>query len=128
MSRSESQRVLVVGVGSIGRRHLANIKSLGSAEVAVCRRSTGDAAATRSEFDVPAFASLEEASSWDATSVVVANATSAHVETASWAVAAGSHVFIEKPISHTLAGVERRETAQVCEPRYRENQRGCCRR
>jgi predicted dehydrogenase len=82
-------RALVVGLGSIGRRHARNWAALGLGPVSVCHRSDDLDAALAVQPEV----------------VFVTNPTSLHVETACKAVRAGAHVFIEKPIGHELNGV-----------------------
>ncbi len=98
-------RVLVVGPGSIGRRHLENLRALGC-ERAACRRDGAETAETVGRLGVPVFASLEEAEAWAPDAVVVATPTSGHVAAARWAVERGCHVLVEKPLSHTLNEVD----------------------
>ena len=98
-------RVLIVGLGSIGRRHLSNLQKL-NCEVSICRRTVESAEATRREFKVPAFASLAGAVSWNPNAVLIANPTSEHLKVAFWAVEHNCHVFIEKPLSHSLEAVD----------------------
>jgi predicted dehydrogenase len=52
------------------------------------------------------FGSLKEAIAQRPQAVIVANPTALHLETARVAMDGGAHVFIEKPISHTLTGCE----------------------
>lgn len=94
-------RVLIIGLGSIGRRHLSNLQKL-DCEVSVCRRAVETAEATHREFGIAAFASLADAASWKPNVVLIANPTSEHLNVAFWAVEHDCHVFIEKPLSHTL--------------------------
>lgn len=98
------KRILVVGTGSVGLRHARNLHALG-ARVAVYRyRARADAG-----HDLPGGVTV--VSDWQAAiadgvdGVVVANRTDLHLDVALQAAAAGRHLFIEKPLSHTLAGV-----------------------
>jgi predicted dehydrogenase len=52
------------------------------------------------------FGSLQEALAAGPQAVVVANPTSLHLETALAAVRAGAHILVEKPASHSAAGLE----------------------
>jgi predicted dehydrogenase len=88
-------RVLVVGLGSIGRRHLQNARALG-AEVAACSRSAPDA-----------FRNLDDAFAWGPDAVVVCTPTSDHLTTALAAVERGCHVLVEKPLSDRVEGLDR---------------------
>src|SRR5205807_3523658 len=97
-------RALVVGLGSIGRRHARNWAALGLGPVAVCRQTN-----TRQPeplgIDAREFSKLETALDDRPDVVLVTNPTSQHVETASTALRAGAHVFVEKPIGHALDGI-----------------------
>jgi predicted dehydrogenase len=96
-------RALVVGLGSIGRRHARNLASLGL-EIAVCRQ-VGAAQPEPLGVDAREFSSLREALEAEPYVVIVTNPTSLHVDTALKAIEAGAHVLIEKPIGHALNGV-----------------------
>lgn len=108
-------RVLLIGLGSIGRRHLRNLRALGC-EVAVLRRREADAAATRADYGVEVFTRIEEASAWRPGFAVVSTPTSEHAVAASAAIDLGCHVLVEKPITSTreaatdlLAAAERQQ-------------------
>lgn len=58
------------------------------------------------EFSLTVFESLDDALSAKPDGVFVCTPSSKHLEIAQPAAAAGCHLFIEKPLSHTLVGVE----------------------
>jgi predicted dehydrogenase len=97
-------RALVVGLGSIGRRHARNWAALGLGEVLVCRQASRPLPEPLG-FEVREFHELGEALQARPDVVLVTNPTSMHLETACTAIAAGAHVLVEKPLSHTLDGV-----------------------
>ncbi len=97
-------RALVVGLGSIGRRHARNWVALGLGPVAVCRQTRSPQPEPLG-IGVQEFTDLDEALADRPDAVLVTNPTSLHVETACKALQAGAHVFIEKPIGHRLDGV-----------------------
>ena len=97
-------RVLVCGAGSIGRRHIKNLKAIG-ADVFVWRRRTELAKELEKEFGVTVFASLEHGLK-QVDAVVVATATDSHISVATDAAKCGKAIFIEKPVSHNLDGVK----------------------
>lgn len=104
-TKAAQSRVLVVGAGSIGKRHIRNLLGLG-AEVAVFRyRPTADACADPLPPEVTLIEKLDHAlvAPWDA--VVIANSTDQHVPIALSAARNGNHLFIEKPLSNSLRGV-----------------------
>jgi predicted dehydrogenase len=101
MIRTDRLRVLVCGGGSIGRRHAANLNALG-VEVR-CWRARGPSAGPVLE-GTPDVDVLDEGINW-CQAMVVATATDQHMALASAAAAAGRHLFLEKPVAHSLSGV-----------------------
>lgn len=95
---------LVVGLGSIGCRHLKNLIRLGVADIALLRSGSGSRALD-SRLGYPVETDLARALARRPTAVIVSNPTSLHLETALAAAEAGCHLFIEKPLSHSWTGV-----------------------
>src|SRR5436305_10024351 len=95
--------VLVVGCGSIGRRHAANAAKL--AGVTVFDAAYERAAEAARSLGIAACDSLEEALAAKPDAVVVATPHHAHLPVARAALAAGADVLIEKPLAPTLDGV-----------------------
>ncbi len=97
--------VLVVGLGSMGRRHLRNLRRLlPSADITVGRRRA-NGEAPPAEADRVVF-SLDDALAARPRVAVVAGPASTHMETALPLAEAGAHLLIEKPIAHSLDGVD----------------------
>ena len=93
---------LVVGLGSIGRRHARNWHLLGLGPLAVCR-STDLPQPEALGVEVVKHRDLQRAlDEWQPDVVMVTNPTSLHVATACAAVRAGAHVLVEKPLGHTV--------------------------
>lgn len=99
-------RIGVAGTGRLGRAHVRVLRSLPAVERVACFDVDHERArAVAEEFGANAFASL--GSMFDAVdAVVVVTTTSAHAEVALAAIAAGKDVFVEKPITSTLADGE----------------------
>jgi predicted dehydrogenase len=109
-------KVLVVGLGSIGRRHCANLKRLEpDAVVTVWRqRAPRDAGHAVSAADRTVF-SLDDALETAPQCAVIAGPAPSHVGTALALAAHGVHLFIEKPLSNQLDGVD--ELLDLCRAR-----------
>jgi predicted dehydrogenase len=102
-----AHRVLIVGVGSIGERHLRCFRATGRCALlfteinADLRRSVAD------RYPVPAFADLEAALAERPTAAVIATPAPSHVNLATRLAEAGVHLLIEKPLDTCLDGIER---------------------
>lgn len=99
--------VLIVGCGSIGERHLRCFQQTGRASVAACDTSAALRDRMAATYGVPTFADAAAAIApgrFDV--VVVCTPAPLHIPLALAALNAGSHVLIEKPLSHSLAGLE----------------------
>ncbi len=102
---------LVVGFGSIGRRHARVLKEIGLADVRVCDPVEDLREMAHSEYGISSiFSSLEEGLASKPDTVVLCSPTAMHVEQAIAAINAGADVLTEKPLSNSLGGVDELET------------------
>ncbi len=111
-------KVLVIGCGSIGRRHLRNLNSLGVRDFILCDTEMGrlNEAASGITGDRPLLTTdFEEALSAGPHAAVVATPSSLHLHMGLELAKRGVHILMEKPLSHTLDGVE--ELVRVVEQR-----------
>lgn len=104
-SDRHSHSVLVVGTGSIGRRHIDNLAKLGVNVSAFSYRVCADAGTAHLPGKVHVFNQLEEAFANAPDAVVIANRTELHMDVALAAAQLGQDLFIEKPLSNSLRGV-----------------------
>jgi predicted dehydrogenase len=103
-------RFLIAGLGSAGRRHLRNLLALGERDIVLYR--TGRSTLPEEELaGFPVETSLEAALGRKPDAVIVANPTSLHLDVAIPAAKAGCHLLIEKPLAHSLEGVDELEAA-----------------
>jgi len=102
-------RVLVSGAGSIGRRHITNLCAFGLKNLAFADPHLDPASAIplKEKTGALPFSDFGEALAAFKPSVVfICSPTILHQEQALAAAQAGCHLFIEKPLSHTLADIE----------------------
>lgn len=99
-------KFLITGLGSIGRRHLRNLVSLGEKDILLYRTRKS----TMPEEDLAGYATVydyEEALAAKPDAVIVSNPTSLHLDIAIPAAERGMHLLLEKPISHNYDRVDR---------------------
>jgi predicted dehydrogenase len=96
---------LIIGGGSIGKRHLKNLLSL-KETAAVCEPIKDRAKAIADEYRVQTFLKLENALKNRFDAALITNPNIYHLTSAIEAAKAGCHLFIEKPLSHSLKGVD----------------------
>lgn len=99
-------KVLVIGGGSIGERHVRCFLRTERVEVALCETNSEVRDRLQQQYPLAAaFASLEDADQWPAEAAVVATPAHLHVPQARHLVAQGRHVLIEKPLSTSHEGI-----------------------
>jgi predicted dehydrogenase len=115
---------LLAGSGSIGRRHLENLRRLGRKDLALYRTGRRDPAAlapdAREVFD------LDAALAGRPSALIVCNPSAHHLPTALAGARAGTNLLVEKPLADRLEGtqellaeVERRGLIAVVGFQYR---------
>src|SRR5688572_3649083 len=98
--------IVVVGGGSIGSRHVRNLHSLGQRDIVVVEPNNDRRVTIARDYEVAVYATLDAAMEGAPRAVLVCTPPYRHVEVARAALEAGAHLFIEKPLSHTLDSVE----------------------
>ena len=98
-------KILIVGLGSIGERHLRNLLHLGLKDISVFRRSVRNPRTlVGNEFKT--FTNWQSALDDEPGAVIITNPTALHVPFSIDAAKRGAHLFIEKPLSNSLNRVE----------------------
>lgn len=98
---------LIVGGGSIGKRHLRNLLELGEKNISTVEVNKDRAQEVAREFSICTYSSLDEAfavQKFDC--VFICSPTIYHLEQTKKCAEQGADIFIEKPVSHDLEGVE----------------------
>ncbi|MGH7276362.1 MAG: Gfo/Idh/MocA family protein, partial [Candidatus Rokuibacteriota bacterium] len=96
----------VVGLGSIGRRHLQNFHAVGVDALAAYDVAPAPREAAAVQFPYVRVTPTLEAALDGAQGVVVCTPPDSHLEIARMAVERGQHLMIEKPLTQTVEGVE----------------------
>ena len=100
-------RALIVGGGSIGRRHRRNLEALGLRAIGLCDTNPQALAQCRKEFGGEFFSDYDVAlASFRPDLALICTPPVFHVEGALTALKAGAHVFVEKPLSHESSAIQ----------------------
>jgi len=98
-------KFLIAGFGSIGRRHLRNLLALGEHDIVLYRTHHSTLPTDEIE-QFPTETTLEAALAHRPDAVIISNPTALHLSVAIPAARRGCHILMEKPISHSLEGLE----------------------
>lgn len=97
-------RLLIVGHGSIGKRHLRIVReTLPRADIRVLRHQP---CAEIPEFADGCFSTLAQACAFEPQAAVIANPAPFHLDTALALASVGCHLLVEKPLAHAASDVE----------------------
>lgn len=112
-------KVLIVGLGGIGQRHVRNLRTLMGSEVDILayrvRRlvhtltdqlSIETATGVEEKYNVRVYTDLDQALEQKPAAVFVCNPSSLHISVALKAAQAGCPLFIEKPLSHNYEQIQ----------------------
>jgi predicted dehydrogenase len=98
--------VLVVGLGSIGERHVRNLHALGQRDITVLRRaSTPPRTLDGTEYQT--ITDVDEAFTRRPIAVIIAAPTALHAEFLERAIELGAAVLVEVPLAHALTDLQR---------------------
>ena len=101
-------KLLIVGVGSIGERHVRTFQATGRVRVSICEvdQNLGRRVARQYGID-EVYADLDAALEGRPDAAVIATPAHLHVPMACTLASAGTHLLIEKPLSTNLGGIDR---------------------
>lgn len=97
---------LVVGAGSVGSRHIRNLLHLGAKVSVFPYRQNRDDEIRSLGMEIGVVSSLDEGFNEIPDAVVIANRTDQHIGVALAAARKGLNIFIEKPLSHSMVGLD----------------------
>jgi predicted dehydrogenase len=99
-------KFLIAGYGSIGRRHLRNLRELGHSDILLYRSRRGSLSGLpEAEAEItglPVETDLRAALAHRPDAVIIANPTALHLDVAIPAAEQGCHILIEKPLAGDL--------------------------
>jgi predicted dehydrogenase len=105
-------RFLIAGLGSIGRRHLKNLLTLGQRDIMLYRSKLSTM--PDQELDgFPMEVDLQNALAAKPDAVIISNPTALHLDVAIPAARMGCSLFLEKPISNNMDKIPELEKAII---------------
>jgi predicted dehydrogenase len=119
VSKTVIKKILIVGLGSIGQRHTRNLRRIFGGEINIIAYRVRRLSHVLTEkltiepgedvekrYNLTVFSNLEDALKEGPDAAFICNPTSLHIKAALACARAGCHVFVEKPLSHTMDGVD----------------------
>jgi len=113
-------KILMIGLGSIGQRHVRNIRRIYGDDIEIIayrvrrlQQTFSDAMQIRDgvnleeEHHITSYSDLDEALAQKPDIAFITNITSKHMECALKCAEAGCDIFLEKPVSNTLEGADK---------------------
>jgi predicted dehydrogenase len=99
-------KLAIVGLGSIGRRHLQNFRALGVATLAAYDAAPDQREAAARLFPFATVTSTLEAALDGADGVIICTPPDSHLAIARMGLDRSAHLMIEKPLTQSIEGVE----------------------
>jgi predicted dehydrogenase len=91
-------KILVVGLGSMGRRRVRNLLYVGGHEIAGCEPNEERRSEVATELGIAVFPAFEAGMEWGPDAIVISTPPDRHSEYAAAAVRAGLHFFTEASV------------------------------
>jgi len=98
-------KVLVIGFGSIGNRHINNLLNYPDIEIIVC--SSKESINSDVNKKIQVVQSIEDGIIEKPDLAFITNVTSAHISTALKLADSGINIFIEKPLSNSMENIDK---------------------
>lgn len=97
--------ILVIGAGSIGERHINNLKEIYSGEILIYEANSERATFICKTYDVKNVTLEEGLKSCD--TVLICTGTDSHLELLTKVLKNDCNVFVEKPVSHSIKSIKK---------------------
>ena len=117
MSLVPPTRCFVIGCGSIGQRHIRNLRSMGFLDIFAYDPVVSRLEETTRSLGVNACDSVESGLDRKPSAVLVCTPPNLHVSIARQALTCGSHVFVEKPLGDSLDQIDALINESACRER-----------
>ena len=99
-------KLAIIGLGSIGRRHLGNFRAVGDVSLTGYDAAPAQREQAARDFPFATVTSTVEAALEGVDGAVICTPPDSHVALGHLAAARGAHLMVEKPFAQSVAGVE----------------------
>jgi predicted dehydrogenase len=123
MSKTYPYHIVVAGCGSIGKRHIGNLLQSKVAKVSAFDVVKERRHEVQEKFNIETVSSIEDAIQQKPDAVFICTPNIFHIENAFAFAHAGCHLFVEKPLSHTMEHLD--ELVRLCEEKQLITLVGC---
>lgn len=104
--RYDVKRAAIIGVGSIGLRHIKNLRSLGVTDIVALRTGKGSNKSLDPNLEIGATDSWEQLADFRPDIAVISNPSSLHPASIKNCLPLARGIFVEKPLAVSLEGTE----------------------
>ena len=98
-------KALVIGYGSIGKRHIENLSQISNNQIIVCTNRKSDSFLKKNKCKI--VSSIESGIKEKPDFAIISNVTNLHLSTALKLANAGIHFLCEKPLSNNLKNISK---------------------
>jgi len=106
-------KIAILGLGSIGRRHLGNFRVAGAETLTACDAAPAQRDAAATDFPFATIAATAEAALDGVDGAVICTPPESHIALGRTAAERGAHLMVEKPFAQSVDGVE--ELLKLCD-------------
>ena len=114
-------KILVIGYGSIGKRHIENLLSMANVEILICSKNKIIVSPKISNCKI--FTNILDALKENPDAALITNVTSLHIPTALKLAKYGIDIFIEKPLSNSTKEIS--QLLKLVKKKHIITQMGC---
>lgn len=101
----KKNKLLIIGIGSIGIRHLLN--TLGKIEVGIYDKDISKAYKISKNYKIKYFNNFKSINNWSPNAMIIASPSSTHKKYLQLGIKLNVHILVEKPISNSLTGLKK---------------------
>lgn len=100
-------KLLVVGCGSVGKRHVGNFKSIGADDITAVDTRPDRLKEVQEKYGIKGLSNFDTSMEEKYDAVVICTPPNSHIPIAIKAAEKGCHIMIEKPMSNSMEGISK---------------------